>query len=271
MIKLIDIALPATATAKLLAYQKNIDGKATFAAQVSEAKLKFKSYNKKGNATFNEIKTKLTTMCCGPERCNYCEDSKADEVEHISPKDWYPDQCFVWKNYCYACGPCNGPKNNKYTVFKDSDGSFFELQREIGAPVLSPEPGESVLINPREEDPFDFLLLDLATTFFFVPSEDDEHSKNYIRSQYTIDILGLNSISYLVKARKNAFGNYKGRLRDYITERDKGANQVQLDEMINQIKEEHHQTVWQEMIRQRRLHPALNALFTEAPEAIAWV
>ena len=28
-------------------------------------------------------------MCSGAERCHYCEDSKADEVEHLLPKDAY--------------------------------------------------------------------------------------------------------------------------------------------------------------------------------------
>ena len=47
----------------------------------------------------------------------YCEDSVGDEVEHHRPKNLYPDHTFLWDNYLYACGPCNGPKNNRFAVF----------------------------------------------------------------------------------------------------------------------------------------------------------
>lgn len=271
MIKLIDKGLSDNAKAKLVEYQNNVDSKAEFALRVAEAKVKFSSYNKKGNATFDEVKTQLTEMCCGSERCSYCEDSKADEVEHINPKDWYPEKCFEWQNYCYACGPCNGPKNNKFAIFKNSDGSYLELIRRRNAPVIPPIPGESVLINPRTENPLAFIYLDIKNTFFFVPLEEDKNTKDYIRSQYTIDILGLNSRSYLVKARRNAFGNFKARIKEYITERDKGTTDEQLNEMIKQIKGEHHQTVLHEMIRQKNSSNILKNLFDQAPEAEEWI
>jgi len=271
MIQLNDAGIDATASAKLLEYQNLVNGKATYAERVEEAKSKFKSYNRKGNATFDEVKKQLNVMCCGPERCNYCEDSKADEVEHIYPKDWYPDNCLVWGNYCYACGTCNGPKNNKYAIFKREDDTYLELIREKDATIVAPEDGDAVLINPRDENPLKFLFLDINRSFFFVPVEANTAEKDNVRATYTIKILGLNSRSYLVKARKLAFSNFRSRLSDYITHRDLGVDQNQLDEMIKNIKEEHHQTVWREMIRQRDHHPVLQNLFNRAPEATGWI
>ena len=48
----------------------------------------------------------------------YCEDSVADEVEHFRPKDLYPDVVFAWRNYLYACGQCNGGKNNRFSIVR---------------------------------------------------------------------------------------------------------------------------------------------------------
>jgi len=62
MIQLNDAGIDATASAKLLEYQNLVNGKATYAERVEEAKSKFKSYNRKGNATFDEVKNSL--MSC---------------------------------------------------------------------------------------------------------------------------------------------------------------------------------------------------------------
>lgn len=271
MIQLIDAGLTANSMAKLSEYQKLVDDVVDYAERVESAKKKFKANNVKGNKTFDEIKRQLNEMCCGPERCNYCEDSKADEVEHISPKDWYPEKCFQWENYCYACGTCNGPKNNHFAIFSEDDRSFVELVREKEAEVLPPHKGDAVLINPRSENPLDLLFLDIHNSFHFVPLETDEAAEDNVRALYTIKILGLNSRSYLVKARKLAFSNFRSRLSDYLTHRDAHADPAQLNEMITNIKEEHHQTVWREMIRRRLSHPALTSLFNRAPEALTWI
>lgn len=36
---------------------------------------------------FADVRRVLDEMCSGPRRCGYCEDSCADEIEHIRPKD----------------------------------------------------------------------------------------------------------------------------------------------------------------------------------------
>lgn len=256
---------------RLATYQGRVNARVTFAERVDEAKAKFKQYNVRGNAAFDDVKVKLSAMCCGPDRCNYCEDSKADEVEHIKPKDWYPGDCFVWENYCYACGPCNGPKNNKYAVFPAGTTNVLHLERSQDAPVVAPQAGNSVLINPRLEDPLTFLFLDLiGKRYVFTEMNEDVTHVDHKRAKYTIEVLGLNSRTYLVKARKTAYNNYRARLREYVQQRDAGANQQSLDELIENLKEEHHQTVWQEMKRQRNHIAELTTLFNQAQEALQW-
>jgi hypothetical protein len=95
----------------------------------------------------------------------YCEDAPADEVEHHSPKDLYPELVFTWRNYLYACGPCNGPKNNRFAVMDPADGRLIDVSRPRGAPVIPPAQGTLALLDPRRDDPMAFLMLDLRDTF----------------------------------------------------------------------------------------------------------
>lgn len=267
MLYLSDKSLPKEVLSQLGQYQKAVDEKLTFPEKAAVGKRLFSSYNKKENATFKVIRKHLEIMSGGTIRCNYCEDSNANQVEHIYPKNFYPEKCFVWENYCYACGPCNQPKSDFFAVFENITGS------EINLKTLSknspPPKGSALLIDPRSEEPLDFLFLDTKNTFRFVPFK--EGAKDTRRAEYTIEILGLNSRNHLVRARKVAFGNYKSRLFEYVIKKESGARLSQLNPLIESIKSEHHQTVWQEMIRQRSLHPELDDLFNRAPEAIAWI
>jgi len=268
-----NIAPDAAAMNKLAEYQAKVDGETSFELKAAKAKQLFKSRNTKTNGTFKKIKVCLTAMCNSTRRCVYCEDSLGDEVEHIYPKDLYPERCFVWDNYVYACGPCNGPKSNKFAVFKDADGSFVEL-----APATMPPAGWAAMINPRTEDPLQFAILDLAGSFKFypLPSLDDRDKK---RMEYTYhDVLRLNDGERepLRQARENAYHNYKARLFMYVRKKAEGATQAILHNITDQLTKETHPTVWKEM---QRYHVAgilssvdaeLDDLFTQAPEALTW-
>ena len=262
---------PPTAQ-KLAQYQQEIDSQTDFEQKVATAKKAFGGYNKKGNAAFDEVKQHLNSMSCGAERCHYCEDSKADEVEHIKPKDWYPDVCFVWDNYCYACGSCNGPKNNKFAIFKADDNSFYELKKDKKSKIaiMPPPAGTSVMINPRFENPLNYLFLDIQSSFNFVAYHNNGTTE-HTRAEYTIKILGLNTRAYLAKARRNAYSNYKARLFEYIRLRnDPTTPPQQLKNIVQNLQEELHQTVWQEMKRQQNRIQELKVLFDSAPEALSW-
>lgn len=89
-------------------WQKEINAIASYSEKVEQAKAKYESKIK--TVTFKNIRGTLETMCSGNRRCCYCEDSCADEVEHIRPKSLYPELVFVWENYLYSCGLCNPKK-----------------------------------------------------------------------------------------------------------------------------------------------------------------
>jgi hypothetical protein len=90
MLYLKDKPLTAKAASLLAQYQKAVDDKPTFTKKVKEGKDSFSKYNKKSNAAFKVVRENLAEMSGGTIRCNYCEDSNANQVEHIYPKNLLP-------------------------------------------------------------------------------------------------------------------------------------------------------------------------------------
>jgi uncharacterized protein (TIGR02646 family) len=269
MIKLPSIPLSGQPARHLRNWQAEIDGLPDYSARVAAGKAKFSSRNNNRNATFRHVREILTQMCQGARRCGYCEDSVADEVEHIAPKDLYPEAVFSWDNYLYACGPCNGPKNNQFSVLVGNPMQLLDVTRPRGAPLTPPPAGSHALINPRFEDPLQFLFLDLLNTFTFLPVNGLSRTER-LRAEYTIRVLRLNDRDYLVEARRTAFGTYRARMVEYVTEKNNGATQVELNRRRDELLKVGHQTVWREMQRQQADYPALATLFNTAPEALAW-
>ncbi|MEM6262512.1 MAG: hypothetical protein AAGI38_08400 [Bacteroidota bacterium] len=264
MIRLYPPRLSGRTLAALKKYQQEIDLLPDHKEQVAKAKESWKT--KTRDKPFEEVKEKLTEMCAGARRCCYCEDSVADEIEHIYPKTRFPDKTFVWDNYLYAYGSCNRPKSNDFAIF-DAKGNPINLASLD--PNLPPPIGLPLLINPREEDPFDYLILDLSGTFFFVPIIFDKSDIIHKRGNYSITLLKLNRDD-IAKGRKEAYGDYRARLREYIIRRDGGATKKEKDELIEGIKTKQHPAVWEEMKRQHKQIGELEALFDAAPEALAW-
>lgn len=269
MIRLRNVSLPTAASISLQNWQQLVDKKATYEEQVAAAKSDFSRRNTKSNKTFQLVKAALSKMCSGARRCVYCEDSFADEVEHIKPKDLYPGEVFSWSNYVYACGPCNGPKNNKFAIISATNKTLVDVTRPHKAPVVAPVVGTPALINPRWEDALKFIELDLVDTFFFLPSKP-VGTKDYLRADYTIEVLRLNAREALRVARKEAYDSYLARLDQYIKRRDAGASKKDLNRLVRALKRMQHPTVWKEIKRQHSYIPEINALFVQVPEAKKW-
>jgi hypothetical protein len=190
-------------------------------------------------------------------------------VEHIKPKHLYPSEVFVWENYLYACGPCNGPKNNKFAVFNPSTGAIMHITRQFVVTATEPPIGDPVLIDPRREDPLHFFELDLRDTFQFVPAFGLS-ARERERAIYTRSVLRLNERDLLVQARRSAYGSYIARLKEYISEKMKDAPAQRLDLYIDGLRRMGHPTVWKEIQRQQDRIDDLSSLFQQAPEAMEW-
>jgi uncharacterized protein (TIGR02646 family) len=261
MIQIPARALPSELQGMLDDLQAKLDVMSHYTERVEAAK---RAWDNKPRERFRVIRDVLTAMCSGEDRCMYCEDSAADEIEHVRPKSLYPDHTFIWPNYLLSCGPCNGPKNNRFGVLGRTSRRFVEVARPRHAPVVPPEGGRMMLIDPRRDDPLRFMVLDLVFPFHFQPL----HARGCVaraRAAYTIAVLGLNR-DPLPRRRELAYGNYLDRLKAYIAEPDPAAR-VRRRDAIRRLD---HPTVWREMQRQHPVNAELRALFEQAREALAW-
>lgn len=247
----------------LSARQDEIDALVDYPAKVAKAK---SSWEKKNAKVFEGLRGLLADLCQGARRCNYCEDSVADEVEHIWPKKFYPDKTFKWENYLFACGPCNGSsKRGQFALF-DAMSNPVDLVRRTNDLAVEPMAGAAVFIDPRVDDPFDFIELDLATGIYVPCAPPGEIS--FVRAEYTIKVLGLNKRDYLVRARRNAYASYLDSARQYVVRKHAGAPCSELTQRIKEISERHHPSVWAEMKRLSTI-PAHSAIFKAAPELLS--
>jgi uncharacterized protein (TIGR02646 family) len=264
MIRIPDLELPTTPAAQLIAWQREIDNIQTYAGQIDAAKHLFTTRNIKHNQTFSVVRRYLDALCFGERSCAYCERSMADEVEHVRPKSLFPGAVFVWRNYIYACGPCNGVKLNNYP--RRIGGVICNVSRRRGEPIVPPPAGDDLLIDPRAEDPAEFLQLDLNTCqVIAVRGLDPSRAE---RAHQTIDTIGLNRPG-LIKARGQHLQNYIARLQRYIFLRDHD-EVADADAYAADIQTMGHPMVWNEMRRQYGKYSQLQRLFVQAPEALTW-
>ncbi|HYO58663.1 hypothetical protein [Archangium sp.] len=140
----------------------------------------------KDNAAFREIRTRLRAMASGRERCMYCEDSAAEDIEHFWPKKDFPLRAFDWLNYLLACSCCNS--NYKRQQFP-RDASEAPL-----------------LIDPTVDEPTEHLALLPITGRF-----DDLT----LKGTESIRVFGLNQRDILVSGRQSAWRGIQRLLRDY--------------------------------------------------------
>ncbi|MGO6984171.1 hypothetical protein [Rhizobium leguminosarum] len=279
MLQIADRALPATTITVLGQLQALVDAGVDYPARVALAKKHWdgKTGSVAKATAFQSIRTTLDKMCVGPRRCAYCEDSLADEIEHILPKDLFPHSVFRWSNYLFACGPCNGPKSNRYGVV--TGDTVSEFIRDRGAAILPPPDGIAGCIDPRSEDPTQYLELDLGGTtpdgdvlegtFNYLPAYDLA-AADLARADFTINVLNLNR-EVMRLARESAFTGFRARLREYVSEKNAGAGEQRLASLKNGVLGSSHLTVFSEMRRQRQILPDIAALLEQASEAMDWL
>lgn len=253
---------PADAIA-LQKLQSQVDAAADYAAQVALAQRKWEAKN---NALFGRIRLQLQRLNAGAQRCGYCEDSLGDEIEHIRPKNWFPDQVFRPENLLAACGPCNSPKGDAYAVVLPA-GQVVAAVRNAQTGVQPPPAGQEAFLNPRYDDPADFLAIDLTGTFRIRPRLGlDIVGK--ARAEYTIRVLRLDMKDVLDDARKEAFQDFASRLKAYFLAEKQGATPLALAQMQAELLKKQHISVWREMQRQSKT--ALLPLFSLVPGADRW-
>lgn len=112
----------------------------------------------------NEVVTELRRMAGARDRCYYCSDSRAVDIEHYWPVALRYDLTFSWDNLLWACTACNRKKGDRFP---------------LGA-------GQPILLNPARDDPWRHFILDSSTGIlsprYLAPSTDP-------RAEKTVEIL----------------------------------------------------------------------------------
>ena len=272
--------------------QKQVDAELIFDKKALKAKSLWeqKRSSNAGKKAFDEIKEILKTMCVSRGICNYCEQDRAFDIEHIYPKSLYPSLAFVWENYLLACKGCNSEfKSDKFAIFKPK-GS---ITKHILVRNEEPANSDALLINPRKEDPTKFLRLNLVSQRPLFDPIHEVNSREYLRADYTTECLKLNKNEILIDARRNFAKSYLERLQNFLKAREsisfddldsatngfpmtdrtqsfESEKQRILQNIKNSFKEISHPTVWFELKRQREKLPRTNQLFDQLPEALNW-
>jgi len=263
MLRIASQDLPELAQAQLNTHTMQLAKLQDFSSQVDTAKKLWKS--KTPANLFQTLKENLSAMCTGSQRCMYCEDSEANEIEHRRPKDIYPLQTFDWENLLYACGGCNSPKGNRFAILNPPfSAGYQDITPKRNNIPTPPSSGLDALIDPRRENPMEWLWLDFDT-FRFSPMTDKLDSPDYWKAEYTIKLLHLNERDSLVRGRRSAFKYYRNSLADYL--QNKAEKALEFRSSLNDYP---HRTVWEEMKRQRQYRNDLRELFLNAEETLAW-
>ncbi len=262
--------------------QNKVNDLPVFAEKVKKAQ---SLWDNKNTKVFKAIKQMLTEMCVGNGFCNYCEGNKATDIEHIYPKSFFPEYTFEWENYLLACGQCNQDKLDKCFVI-DETGEIHVTKRGQ-EPIYK----TIAFINPRKENPYDFLWLDLSTGMFDVI--DDLPIIDKHKAEKTIEILKLDKFADERKSVARDYMNEMARLVrimqatdvDYIRREvqedekskiDENLELLQVKEFIKQsvkqyIQKHRHPSVWYAIKTiERKISPKWQNIFAFIPEALTW-
>lgn len=196
MLRLIERTLEDSEQTVLTQLQAQVNSEVSFAKKAEKAKTLWATKGgKEGKQAFVKIADVLAEMCVSVKTCNYCEGNEANDIEHIFPKSFFPERAFEWQNYLLACKQCNtGYKLDKCFVM-DADGTVHSTVRGV-----EPIHGNVALINPRIDNPKEFLWLNMEVGKFELHIDLSEAHKN--KALKTLEILALNERDYLIVGRK---------------------------------------------------------------------
>ncbi|WP_222537025.1 HNH endonuclease [Pedobacter polysacchareus] len=289
MILLVSKTLNKSEADILLGLQGRVDAEVTFTSRASRAQSLWDSKgNVAGKAAFVKIREKLEGMCVFVGLCNYCEQSEANDIEHIHPKSFFPQYSFDWSNYILACKQCNsGHKLDK--------GYVIDGQDELVGLVRGNEPPFATIgfINIRTEDPQYFMMLNPITYKFEIFAHLSKAEKN--KAQGTLNILELNERDTLLAARKSAARHYYEML-DRLVKMLGSKSMVELEQILtpyddlfdltrplSDIKVEllasfkkyistyQHPSVWQTIkLIHSKTDSRWKSLFEKLPDALNW-
>ena len=154
--------LSSSATNSLASLQAKVD---ILSSRKEKYQVARQLFNKKSpKRTFDEIKRLLAEMAPPCDSCFYCERDRYRDIDHFRPLRHFPEAAFSWENYVYSCVVCNqDEKSDNFAIFAQG-ADYLVLSRGTSFDFVMPS-DDCVPINPRHEDPLDFMMLDLERSF----------------------------------------------------------------------------------------------------------
>jgi uncharacterized protein (TIGR02646 family) len=231
------------------------------ADQAKAAKELWKQQNRKSSPVFRVVRKRLLQRSrCSRGACAWCDHDSASQLDHVAPKNHFPEQAFRWANLVPCCGRCNQTKGDQCAVIVS--GKQVKLTRKQGVPKQF---DKLAYLHPRQDRMEDHFALDLRTGWWMAiqkPHEDTE------RAELTLRILGLNEVQLLCDARKAAWTSLRNALELAALAHEAGDNAT-IDENRSQIAAL-PQTVWAQMKKHRQQYPRIKLLFERLPVALNW-
>ncbi|MBI5434839.1 MAG: hypothetical protein HZA52_18550 [Planctomycetes bacterium] len=136
----------------------------------------------------------LKRMAGPRERCMYCLDSHATDIEHFWPKAPYPERMFVWLNLLLSCAECGRFKGERFPL----DGR---------APLL---------VDPTVEDPWQFLDFE-PRTGIVMARYDDVAGQQEPKGVATVDLLQLNQREALSHGYLRTYSRLRAAVEGSLT------------------------------------------------------
>jgi uncharacterized protein (TIGR02646 family) len=153
------------------------------------------------------------------ERCMYCHDSRATDIDHFWPLSAYAARAFQWENMLWTCTGCNRPKSEKFAL------------DAVGTPLL---------INPTAEDPWDFIVYDADTDLLTARYREDGTPDP--KGDYTTDEdrsgLPLN-IEAVTNGRKRTRRALVRAVREYLANAIPGADPARARQLLDEAITDH--------------------------------
>lgn len=289
MIQLVNKNLDPQSIEVLDYLQAQIDALDSFQDKAKESQKLWKTKgDAKGQKTFEIIRDTLREMCVNVGICNYCEQNEANDIEHVYPKSFFPHYTFKWTNYILACKQCNSAFKLDRCHCIDNENKICKVNR--GSEPINQN---VALINPRIENPSNFMMINLETFKFIEMPE--LHETDNLKAFCTIEVLHLNTRETLIVARKSAMRHYYDMLdrltvilnseniEDLKRNLSPVDNRFNLNKPLFEIKEEiklsyknyittyQHPSVWLSIkLVASKTNQYWIELFNKIPEAINW-
>lgn len=137
----------------------------------------------------------LRSMVGERERCMYCLDSHATDVEHFWPKSKYPEKMFCWNNLLIACSGCERYKGDQFPLAE----------------------GQPLLVDPTAEDPWVYLDFD-PQNGNIVARWDAERGVPCPKGQTTVELLCLDRREALAVGYRKTYRRLSKIVRDTLAQ-----------------------------------------------------